>query len=77
MVWLGNPDGMEARLVPQRGYEMAWVRFAALRGKGLLRKLLLPFNLLRGFWQAQTRDRVRCSPTSCSAWAATSPFPAA
>lgn len=52
VVWMGNPDGMEARLVPERGYEMAWVRFSALRGKGLLRKLLLPFNLLRGFAQA-------------------------
>ncbi len=52
VVWMGHPDGMEARLVPARGYEMAWVRFAALRGKGLLRKLLLPFNLLSGFWQA-------------------------
>lgn len=52
IVWMGNPDGMEARLVPERGYEMAWIRFSALRGKGLLRKLLLPFNLLRGFWQA-------------------------
>ncbi|WP_281349760.1 undecaprenyldiphospho-muramoylpentapeptide beta-N-acetylglucosaminyltransferase [Propionivibrio limicola] len=52
VVWMGNPDGMEARLVPSRGYEMAWVRFAALRGKGLLRKLLLPLNLLSGFWQA-------------------------
>ncbi|MCB1888847.1 MAG: undecaprenyldiphospho-muramoylpentapeptide beta-N-acetylglucosaminyltransferase [Rhodocyclaceae bacterium] len=52
IAWMGNPDGMEARLVPQRGFEMAWVRFSALRGKGLLRKLLLPLNLLRGFWQA-------------------------
>ncbi|RLJ67762.1 undecaprenyldiphospho-muramoylpentapeptide beta-N-acetylglucosaminyltransferase [Sulfurisoma sediminicola] len=52
VVWMGNPDGMEARLVPGRGYEMAWVRFAALRGKGILRKLLLPFNLLRGFARA-------------------------
>ena len=52
VVWLGHPDGMEARLVPQHGYEMVWVKFGALRGKGLLRKLLLPFNLLRGFWQA-------------------------
>ena len=51
--WLGNPDGMEARLVPQHGFEMVWIKFAALRGKGLLRKLLLPLNLLRGFWQAQ------------------------
>ena len=53
VVWLGNPEGMEARLVPQRGFDMVWVKFAALRGKGLLRKLLLPLNLLRGFWQAQ------------------------
>lgn len=51
VVWLGNPDGMEARLVPQHGFEMVWVKFSALRGKGLARKLLLPFNLLRGFWQ--------------------------
>lgn len=52
VVWMGNPDGMEARIVPASGYEMAWVRFTALRGKGVLRKLLLPFNLLRGFAQA-------------------------
>ncbi|HAY09054.1 MAG TPA: undecaprenyldiphospho-muramoylpentapeptide beta-N-acetylglucosaminyltransferase [Thauera sp.] len=52
IVWMGNPDGMEARIVPQRGYDTAWVRFGALRGKGLVRKLLLPLNLLSGFWQA-------------------------
>ncbi|MDP2170377.1 MAG: glycosyltransferase, partial [Rhodocyclaceae bacterium] len=52
VVWMGNPDGMEARLVPERGYPMAWVRFGALRGKGLLRKLLLPLSLLSGFVQA-------------------------
>jgi len=49
---MGNPDGMEAKLVPSRGYQMAWVRFGALRGKGLLRKLLLPVALLSGLWQA-------------------------
>lgn len=52
IAWMGHPEGMEARLVPQRGFDMAWVRFGALRGKGVLRKLLLPLNLLRGFWQA-------------------------
>lgn len=51
VVWLGNPEGMEAKLVPQHGFEMVWVKFSALRGKGILRKLLLPLNLLRGFWQ--------------------------
>jgi UDP-N-acetylglucosamine--N-acetylmuramyl-(pentapeptide) pyrophosphoryl-undecaprenol N-acetylglucosamine transferase len=49
---MGNPDGMEARIVPTYGYDTAWVRFGALRGKGLMRKLMLPLNLLSGFWQA-------------------------
>lgn len=57
IVWMGNPDSFEARTVPPRGYEMAWVKFGALRGKGLLRKLLLPFNLLSGFWQAWKQIR--------------------
>lgn len=52
VLWLGNPGSMEARLVPQHGFEMVYVRFDALRGKGLLRKLMLPFNLLKGFSQA-------------------------
>ena len=60
IAWMGNPDGMEAKLTAGRGYEMAWVHFSALRGKGLLRKLLLPFNLLRGFSQAWTQfKRIR------------------
>jgi UDP-N-acetylglucosamine--N-acetylmuramyl-(pentapeptide) pyrophosphoryl-undecaprenol N-acetylglucosamine transferase len=61
VVWMGNPEGMEAKLVPSHGYEMAWVRFAALRGKGLLRLLLLPFNLLRAFRQA-LRELARTKP---------------
>jgi len=52
IAWMGNADRMEAKIVPQYGYELAWIRFGALRGKGLRQKLLLPVNLLRGFWQA-------------------------
>jgi UDP-N-acetylglucosamine--N-acetylmuramyl-(pentapeptide) pyrophosphoryl-undecaprenol N-acetylglucosamine transferase len=52
VVWMGNPGGMEAKLVPSRGYEMAALRFGALRGKGLFKKLLLPVALLSGFWQS-------------------------
>jgi UDP-N-acetylglucosamine--N-acetylmuramyl-(pentapeptide) pyrophosphoryl-undecaprenol N-acetylglucosamine transferase len=57
VVWMGAPDSMEAKLVPARGYEMAWVRFAALRGKGLLRKLLLPLHLLSACRQARREIR--------------------
>ena len=52
VVWMGAKSGMEARLVPARGYRMAYVRAAALRGKGVLAALLLPVNLLVGFGQA-------------------------
>ena len=36
VVWMGNPDGMEAKLVANRGYgaeNFAPVKFGALRGK--------------------------------------------
>jgi UDP-N-acetylglucosamine--N-acetylmuramyl-(pentapeptide) pyrophosphoryl-undecaprenol N-acetylglucosamine transferase len=52
VVWLGARTGMEARIVPQHGYTMAWVRFSALRGKGFVRAALLPLNLLVAFWQS-------------------------
>lgn len=55
VVWLGSRNGMEARVVPPHGYTMAWIRFSGVRGKGWLRMLLLPFDLLIAFWQsAQT-----------------------
>jgi UDP-N-acetylglucosamine--N-acetylmuramyl-(pentapeptide) pyrophosphoryl-undecaprenol N-acetylglucosamine transferase len=60
VVWLGSRNGMEATLVPQQGYAVEWVRFAGLRGKGVLRMLLLPANLLLAFWQsAKAIFRVR------------------
>jgi UDP-N-acetylglucosamine--N-acetylmuramyl-(pentapeptide) pyrophosphoryl-undecaprenol N-acetylglucosamine transferase len=52
VVWLGAKTGMEATLVPRYGYEIAWVRFSGLRGKGPMRVAMLPFNLLVAFWQS-------------------------
>jgi UDP-N-acetylglucosamine--N-acetylmuramyl-(pentapeptide) pyrophosphoryl-undecaprenol N-acetylglucosamine transferase len=52
VIWLGTRNGMEATLVPQHGYEMAWINFSGLRGKGLLRPVLLPLQLLRAFFQS-------------------------
>ena len=54
IIWLGAPKSMEAELVPKYGYEMVKVRFSGLRGKGALRKLLLPINLLLALWQSGT-----------------------
>jgi UDP-N-acetylglucosamine--N-acetylmuramyl-(pentapeptide) pyrophosphoryl-undecaprenol N-acetylglucosamine transferase len=52
VVWLGNPGGMEATLVPRHGIPIEFVRFGGLRGKGLMTKLKLPFNLLRACVQS-------------------------
>jgi len=52
VVWLGSPAGMEAKLVPPRGYDMAWIRFSGVRGKGLARFVTLPVELLVAFWQS-------------------------
>ncbi|MGF6649229.1 undecaprenyldiphospho-muramoylpentapeptide beta-N-acetylglucosaminyltransferase [Paraburkholderia sp. GAS82] len=52
VVWLGNPAGMEATLVPKHGIPMEYVRFGGLRGKGLITKLMLPVNLLRACAQS-------------------------
>src|SRR5258707_10107235 len=52
VVWLGAKTGMEATWVPKRGYDMAWVSFSGLRGKGPLAFLLLPLRLLVAFWQS-------------------------
>jgi UDP-N-acetylglucosamine--N-acetylmuramyl-(pentapeptide) pyrophosphoryl-undecaprenol N-acetylglucosamine transferase len=52
VVWLGAPNSMEAELVPQHGYQMAWVNFSGVRGKGLFRWLTLPFTLLRALGQS-------------------------
>jgi len=62
VVWMGAPGSMESRLVPRHGYDMAWVDFGGLRGKGLATKLLLPPRLLRALWQAgRALRRVRPS----------------
>ncbi|WP_296655402.1 undecaprenyldiphospho-muramoylpentapeptide beta-N-acetylglucosaminyltransferase [Paraburkholderia sp.] len=53
VVWLGNPAGMEATLVPKHGIPMEFVRFGGVRGKGIKTKLMLPLNLLRAFTQSR------------------------
>ena len=57
VVWMGARGGMEERLVPSRGYQAAWIRARAARGKGLLQKLVLPANLLLSFWESARHIR--------------------
>jgi UDP-N-acetylglucosamine--N-acetylmuramyl-(pentapeptide) pyrophosphoryl-undecaprenol N-acetylglucosamine transferase len=50
--WLGTKTGLEARVVPKAGIDMVWVSMGGLRGKGLLKKLLMPLMLLVAFAQS-------------------------
>ena len=52
VVWLGARTGMEATLVPKHGYDMAWVSFSGVRGRGSVALFLLPLRLLVAFWQS-------------------------
>ncbi len=52
IVWLGNPRGMEAQVIPGRNIPFEPIDFGGVRGKGLVTIALLPLNLLRGFWQS-------------------------
>jgi len=51
--WLGAPaPSMESQLVPPRGFAYETVQFGGVRGKGIKTLALLPFKLLRAFWQS-------------------------
>jgi len=50
--WLGAPASMESRIVPSRGIPLELVDFGGVRGKGIPTLVLLPFKLLRAFWQS-------------------------
>jgi UDP-N-acetylglucosamine--N-acetylmuramyl-(pentapeptide) pyrophosphoryl-undecaprenol N-acetylglucosamine transferase len=45
VTWLGAPNSMESEIVPKHGYEMALIDFSGVRGKGLMKKIVLPFTL--------------------------------
>lgn len=51
--WLGAKGGMEERIVRQYGIRLNLLKVKPLRGKGLMRKLMMPFMLLKATWQAR------------------------
>lgn len=53
VLWLGNPDRMEGRLVPAQGHDMLPLRFGGVRGKGLGTLLKLPFSLTAACWRVR------------------------
>ncbi len=51
--WLGTAERMEARLVPQHGFDIDFIDIKGVRGNGILRKLAAPFKVLRSIVQAR------------------------
>ncbi len=51
--WLGTADRMEAKIVPDHGYEISFINISGLRNKGLLALLAMPFKLLQSLMQAR------------------------
>ncbi|MDD3575950.1 MAG: undecaprenyldiphospho-muramoylpentapeptide beta-N-acetylglucosaminyltransferase [Halothiobacillus sp.] len=51
--WLGTTAGIEARLVPEAGFPIDWLKIGGLRGKNLLTRLLTPWRLIRAVFAAR------------------------
>lgn len=52
IVWMGNPAGMEASLVPRHDIPLRAIDIGGVRGKGWLTWALLPVRLVRACWQS-------------------------
>ncbi|MGF1762310.1 undecaprenyldiphospho-muramoylpentapeptide beta-N-acetylglucosaminyltransferase [Aliivibrio kagoshimensis] len=51
--WLGTPDRMEADLVPKHGIKIDFIRVKGLRGQGIKKLLVAPFQICAAIWQAK------------------------
>lgn len=51
VVWLGTQRGLEARLVPQHGFDIEWISIAGVRGRGALAWIAAPFRIALAVWQ--------------------------
>ena len=52
IVWLGTREGLEARIVPEQGFDIEWIDIKGVRGTGLMRWLKLPLQLSKAVFQA-------------------------
>jgi len=62
--WLGAVGGMEVSQVTAAGIDLELVRISGLRGKGLMRWLIMPLMLIRAVWR--TRHLLEINRPSCA-----------
>ncbi|TEW54922.1 undecaprenyldiphospho-muramoylpentapeptide beta-N-acetylglucosaminyltransferase [Psychromonas sp. RZ22] len=51
--WLGTAARMEAKLVPEHGFEIDFIDVAGVRGNGIKRLLAAPFHIIKSIFQAR------------------------
>ena len=52
VVWMGTRKGLEARVIPAAGIEMAWLEVSGIRGKGIGALFMAPFRLTKALIQS-------------------------
>jgi UDP-N-acetylglucosamine--N-acetylmuramyl-(pentapeptide) pyrophosphoryl-undecaprenol N-acetylglucosamine transferase len=52
IIWMGTKAGLEAKIIPAAGIEVAWLEVSGLRGKGWQALALAPFRLAKALWQS-------------------------
>lgn len=49
--WLGTRGGLEARIVPEAGFDIEWISIGGLKGKGMAAWVLGPFRIAMAMLQ--------------------------
>lgn len=52
VVWVGTDRGIEAKVVPNAGFELIKMSVQGLRGKGIAQYLRAPFIIARALWES-------------------------
>jgi UDP-N-acetylglucosamine--N-acetylmuramyl-(pentapeptide) pyrophosphoryl-undecaprenol N-acetylglucosamine transferase len=50
--WLGTEKRMEAKIVPEHGFEISFINIAGVRNKNLIERIKTPFKLLQSVLQS-------------------------
>jgi UDP-N-acetylglucosamine--N-acetylmuramyl-(pentapeptide) pyrophosphoryl-undecaprenol N-acetylglucosamine transferase len=50
--WLGTEKRMEAKIVPEHGFDISFINIAGVRNKSLLERVKIPFQLLQSVLQS-------------------------
>ncbi|WP_199610713.1 undecaprenyldiphospho-muramoylpentapeptide beta-N-acetylglucosaminyltransferase [Flocculibacter collagenilyticus] len=53
VIWVGTSDRMEARIVPQQGFDIEYINVSGVRGNGLKKLVKAPMMVLHAVMQAK------------------------